>query len=71
MTGERVFLAAWGAAWVVVGIGALRSMAALARIADEAEPEREAVNQAARRTRRWACAMVGMGAVMAVMSPWL
>lgn len=68
----RPFIIAWGVAWVAVGVGAIRSMLGLARLADgNPAPRREVVAQAAARSRRWAYAMVGMGALMALVSPWV
>lgn len=67
----RPFIIAWGVVWIVVGVGALRSMGALWRLSDDAEPDRDAIGRAASRARRWAFVMVGMGCVMALVSPWL
>jgi len=68
----RPFLAVWLVAWLAVGVGALRSVSALARMTyAEPQPDREAVAASAARARRWAYAMAGMGVVMALVSPWL
>lgn len=69
----KPFILAWGVAWVVVGVGALRAIGSLwsATGPDAPTPDREALRAATRRALRWAYAMAGLGMLMAVVSPWL
>lgn len=69
----KVFLAAWGVAWVVVAIGAWRAVRGLLAVTydEDTTPSREAVREASKPVLRWAGAMVAMGVVMGLVSPWL
>lgn len=69
-----VFMGAWLLAWLVVGFGALRAVTTLWRLSDEHEAgkiDRDEVDRAASRARRWAYAMIGLGCVMALLGPAL